>query len=128
MTQGDPRVLLVDDDPDTVGLYSLALRGSGLVVDVATTGAAALASARQAPPAVVVTDLNLPDVDGADLCASLRAESGDRLLGLIVLSGSSGVEVQDRARRAGATAVLTKPCLPTELERAIREALAASAG
>ncbi|RPJ77298.1 MAG: response regulator [Acidobacteria bacterium] len=120
------RVLIVDDDEDTLTLYSFALSASGLAVDRATTGAAALAAARSRPPAVVVTDLTLPDVDGIQLCTALRAAVGPGLLGLIVLSGTSDAEQRARARQAGATDVLVKPCLPDDLERVIRRALASA--
>ena len=125
MTPG-PRVLLVDDDADTLALYSLALTASGMTVDLATTGEAALAAARSSPPAVIVTDLTLPDVDGIELCPPLQAAAGPSLKGLIILSGSSDTDQHERARQAGATAVLTKPCLPEDLERFIRAALEGS--
>ena len=120
------RVLIVDDDLDTLTLYSFALSASGLHVDQAKTGAEALAAVRSARPAVVVTDLTLPDVDGIELCRQLKAAAGPGLLGLIVLSGTSDAGQQERAWKAGATEVLVKPCLPTELERVIRDALASA--
>jgi CheY-like chemotaxis protein len=120
-------VLLVDDDIDTLVLYAVALGTSGLVVAQATTGAAALAAARATAPEVVVTDLTLPDMDGIELCAALRGAAGPGLSGLIVLSGSSDAEQQERARQAGAAEVITKPCLPADLERVIRK-VAASGG
>lgn len=120
------RVLIVDDDRDTLTLYTFALGDSGLLVDQATTGAEALAAARAHPPAVIVTDLTLPDVDGIELCRELRVAAGPGLSGLIVLSGTSDAGQHDRARRAGATEVLTKPCLPADLEGVIRAALSSA--
>jgi len=120
------RVLIVDDDRDTLTLYAFALGESGLVVDQATTGAEAVAAARANPPAVIVTDLTLPDVDGIELCGELRVAAGPGLSGLIVLSGSSDAAQHERARRAGASEVLTKPCLPADLEGVIRAALSSA--
>ena len=120
------RVLIVDDDRDTLTLYAFALSESGLLVDQATTGAEALAAARANPPAVIVTDLTLPDVDGVDLCGKLRAAAGSGLSGLIVLSGTSDAAQHERARKAGASEVLTKPCLPGDLEHVIRAALSSA--
>lgn len=128
MTQAPGRVLIVDDDADTLALYGLALRASGLVVEQATTGGQALETARARPPEVVVTDLTLPDIDGIDLCAALRNSLGPTLAGLIVLSGTSDPDQHERARQAGATDVLTKPCLPGDLEQVIRRALSTQRG
>jgi CheY-like chemotaxis protein len=123
MTNVPARLLIVDDDVDTLALYTLALDGTGLVVSQAATGREALEAVRANSPEVVVTDLTLPDIDGIELCAALRSAAGPGLAGLIVLSGTSDPDQHARARRAGATEVLTKPCLPSDLERAIRKAL-----
>lgn len=118
-----PRVLLVDDDHDTLDLYSLFLSSRGFEVDQVSSGRGALESVHHRPPQVIVTDLNLPDVEGAKLCSTLRAAGGTALAGLIVLSGSADDRVLSDARAAGATVLLAKPCLPDALEATIRRVL-----
>ena len=110
------RVLLVDDDHDTLELYSDFLRFSGLHVWTAATVPAALTSAREHHPDVVVTDISLPGEDGWTLCRSLRADERTRACGVIALTGwVHDTRLTARAREAGVDLVLTKPCLPDAL-------------
>jgi DNA-binding response OmpR family regulator len=109
-------VLLVDDDQDTLQLYSEFLRLSGFCVWTAPTTPAALLSAREHHPDVVVTDITLPGQDGWALCRLLRADATTRDCGLIALTGwVHDAQLSLRAREAGVDLVLTKPCLPDSL-------------
>ena len=111
-----PSVLLVDDDQDTLQLYSTFLRFSGLQVWTAADTNAALTSARNHHPDVVVTDIALPGADGWMLCRQLRADPGTRACGVIALTGwVYDAELSVRAKEAGVDLVLTKPCLPDAL-------------
>jgi two-component system phosphate regulon response regulator PhoB len=91
-------VLIVDDERDLRTLLDFNLRQAGWQTAEASTGAEALARARSLNPAVIVLDLNLPDVSGTDVCRVLKADpqtagipvlmltargsEGDRILGL----------------------------------------------
>jgi CheY-like chemotaxis protein len=109
-------VLLVDDDQDTLQLYSQFLRYSGLRVWTAGTSRDALSSAREHHPDVVVTDITLPGEDGWTLCRELRADAGTRACGVIALTGwVHDAQLSARADAAGVDLVLTKPCLPDAL-------------
>jgi CheY-like chemotaxis protein len=109
-------VLLVDDDQDTLQLYSQFLRYSGLRVWTAGTSRDALSSAREHHPDVVVTDITLPGGDGWSLCRELRADVGTRACGVIALTGwVHDSQLSARADEAGVDVVLTKPCLPDAL-------------
>ncbi len=111
-----PSVLLVDDDHDTLQLYSACLRFSGLQVWTAPNASAALSSARKHHPDVVVTDIGLPGADGWSLCRQLRADPGTHACGVIALTGwVYDAELSARAREAAVDLVLTKPCLPDVL-------------
>ena len=111
-----PSVLIVDDDQDTLQLYSTFLRFSGLRVWTAANATAALSRARDHRPDVVVTDIGLPGADGWMLCRQLRGDPGTRACGLIALTGwVYDAELAARAREAGVDVVLTKPCLPDAL-------------
>jgi CheY-like chemotaxis protein len=110
------RVLLVDDDEDTLLLYSEFLRFSGLDVWTAETAPAALSSAREHRPDVVVTDISLPGDDGWTLCRMLRADAQTQACGVIALTGwVHDSELTARAAAAGIDIVITKPCLPDAL-------------
>lgn len=109
-------VLLVDDDQDTLQMYSEFLRFSGLRVWTAVATSTALSSAREHLPDVVVTDISLPDNDGWTLCHLLRTDAATRDCGVIALTGwVHDNQLSDRAREAGVDLVLTKPCLPDAL-------------
>ncbi len=117
-------VVIVEDDLDTLDLYSLSLRAAGYDVRPARTGGDALELMRQVRPKIVVTDLTLPDLAGVPLCLAITEAGRTELEALIVVSGSADQDLLSRVRAAGAREVLVKPCLPTELEAAIRRALA----
>ena len=111
-----PSVLLVDDDQDTLQLYSAFLRYSGLHVWTAPNTSTALSTARKHHPDVVVTDIGLPGADGWSLCRQLRDSPGAHACGVIALTGwVYDAELSARAREAGVDLVLTKPCLPDAL-------------
>ena len=68
------RVLVVDDEPSIVDAVATSLRYEGFDVDEAATGRAALASAQNAPPDMIVLDIMLPDLDGLEVTRRLRAD------------------------------------------------------
>ncbi len=71
MTQ--PQVLVVEDDPELREILRRALERDGLAVTARGTGGDGLRAAERHPPDVVVLDVGLPDADGRDVCAALRA-------------------------------------------------------
>ena len=118
-----PRILVVDDESHVREGLERLLRQSGYVVDTATDGKEALVVASERPPEVVITDLNMPVMDGVQLCAKLR--ESDRELPVIFATGIGEVPSAVTAMRAGATDYLVKPvdfdALVVAIERA-REA------
>ena len=121
-----PLVLLAEDDHDSREMYVFALELAGFRTAQAGTGAEALARAAELAPDVIVTDLNLPGVDGYQLCARLKADPRTAHTPLLALTGSSLSEDVERARAAGCMRVLVKPFPPDHLGREITDALAAS--
>jgi DNA-binding response OmpR family regulator len=117
-------VVIVEDDADTLDLYAMSLEAAGFDVRPARNAGDALDLVRALRPRVVVTDLTLPDLAGVRLCEALSEAGRADLDALIVVSGSADEEVLSGVRAAGAREVLAKPCLPAELEAAIRRALA----
>jgi two-component system OmpR family response regulator len=71
----NPRVLIVDDEPNIRDLVSVALRFHGFDVSEAATGTDALARARAYRPDLIVLDIMLPDLDGFEVCRRLRADA-----------------------------------------------------
>jgi two-component system cell cycle response regulator DivK len=119
---GIPQLLLfVDPDADTFDLYRQFLVPRRYIVEHATDGREALAKALTDPPDLVVTESSVPGLDGITLCELLRSDPATRLLPIIVLTAEARPSLDEAARRAGATRVLTKPCLPDALWRELQD-------
>jgi signal transduction histidine kinase/CheY-like chemotaxis protein len=112
------RVLLVDDNEDAAAGTASLLRQIGHTVDVAHDAAGALAAARMHPPEVAILDIGLPDMDGYELAARLRAQAGGATMRLVALTGYGQQADIDRAARAGFDLHLTKPATLDDLGRA----------
>ena len=108
-----PMILIVEDHSDTRAMYVEFLRHY-YRVEEAATAAEALDIARRRPPALLVTDLSLPGMDGLDLIEALRREGLDHVR-TICLSGYGRHLHEERARRVGCDLMLVKPCLPDVL-------------
>lgn len=106
------RVLVVDDNDLQREVVADVLESEGYAVQVAATGAEALASARAAPPDVLVLDLMLPDTDGASVLAALRELPALHALRVIVATGVHSTSVK---RLLGADVALFKPFAMGEL-------------
>ena len=100
-------VLVVEDDESARSALEKALRDDGFSVSTAPDGVDALAEATRAPPDVVLTDLQMPRMDGVELCQSLHAIDPD--LPVIVLTASSEMQSVVGCLRAGAEDYLVKP-------------------
>jgi len=120
------RALIVDADADTRDLYETCLVPRHYVVEHAIDGQDALARALNHPPDILVTELLLSGIAGYCLCAVLRAARDPRLARIVVLTAEARPATLERARRAGADVVLTKPCLPDVLLMQMERAAAAS--
>ena len=116
-----PRVLLVEDDSDGRRLYAFWLTEAGFTVKEAHNGFQALERAFDHVPDVVVTDLNIPGIDGFELTRRLKLDPRTRQVPVIAVTGYAAFQADpERARRAGCDVVLEKPCSPDDLEAAIR--------
>lgn len=118
MPQDAPRVLVVDDDPDVALLVKTVLqRRAGCEVLTATDGSAAVETLADFTPDVVVTDIEMPGLDGLELLAELRRK--DPLVPVIVMTAHVSVEYAVSALRAQADEFLTKPLDNVRLVEAV---------
>jgi DNA-binding response OmpR family regulator len=106
------RILVVEDDPRTSAAVALYLRHGGYDVATAASGLAALDEAARTPPDLVVLDLMLPEVDGLEVCRTLRSR-GD--VPIIMLTARSTEDDKLRGLESGADDYVTKPFSPREL-------------
>jgi DNA-binding NtrC family response regulator len=115
------RVLIVDDDAETLELLTEILRKEGYAVATAGEGEAALALAAREQPDVVITDLNMPRMDGLALLAELRTRHHDTLVILLTAYGSLKTAVD--GIKAGAFDYISKPFIVEEIRLVARRAL-----
>jgi signal transduction histidine kinase/CheY-like chemotaxis protein/streptogramin lyase len=109
------RVLLVEDHPDVAAALSGLLRSWGCQVEHAAHALAALAEVARSPFDVALLDVDLPGVDGIELCRLLAGRVGRR----IVLTARVDPGTDEAAQAAGAERVLTKPADPARLRAAL---------
>jgi DNA-binding response OmpR family regulator len=109
------RVLIVDDDPDIQRLVSYNLSQAGFHVTAASSGRTALEAVHDQLPDLIVLDLMLPDIDGMEVCRTLRQRDDSRRIPIIMLT-ARGEEI-DRVVgfELGADDYVMKPFSPREL-------------
>lgn len=113
-------VLVVDDDVKTVELVKVYLNRDGYQVLTAYDGVEALRVARESDPDLVVLDLMLPDVDGLEVCRTLRHESD---VPIIMLTARTTDQDKLTGLDSGADDYVTKPFSPKELAARVRAVL-----
>ena len=114
------RILVVDDEPNIIATVAPLLRARGYDVFSAMTGRAALEAVERDKPDLMVLDLGLPDLDGAEVCRRVRETAG---IPILVLSARGAEGDKVRALDAGADDYVTKPFGTEELLARIRAAL-----
>lgn len=102
-------VLAIDDSRTMRNLLSAALGRVGYDVDLAEDGSDGLDRFANSDPDVVITDINMPNLDGFGFIEAARKLTRDRLVPILVLTTESAPELRARARAAGATGWIVKP-------------------
>jgi two-component system, chemotaxis family, chemotaxis protein CheY len=114
------KILAVDDSPSMRMLLRSALSAQGFDVSEAEDGLAALEWLESNSPNLLITDINMPRMDGFGLIEAVRAQSRFRDMPILVLTTESSDEKKAIARRAGATGWIVKPFDTEKLAAAIR--------
>ncbi|MCL4445308.1 MAG: response regulator transcription factor [Actinobacteria bacterium] len=114
-------VLVVDDDAAVLGAIDRALRLEGYSVTCASTGSEALESLALSPPDAIVLDLQLPDIDGLEVCRRLRAADNDTPV--LMLTARDAIDDRVLGLDAGADDYLVKPFALAELVARLRALL-----
>ena len=118
-----PKILVVDDEPEAVELLEFNLRQAGYVVSTAGDGAEALKRARTQTPDMIVLDVMLPEMDGFEICKSLRLDSSTAKIPIIMLTAKAAEIDRVLGLELGADDYLTKPFSPRELLLRIKKIL-----
>jgi two-component system chemotaxis response regulator CheY len=111
--------MIVDDSRTVRSLVREALEVDHHQVVEATDGVAALAALETASADMVITDVNMPEMDGLKLVRALRERPRYRFTPILVLTTEGGAEMKQRGREAGATGWLVKPFKPDQLRQTV---------
>jgi putative two-component system response regulator len=120
MTESRGIVLAVDDDPGALSALADALGTLGFQVLQAADGATALELARERLPDVVLLDVQMPGMDGFEVCRQLKSDPRLLLVPVVFLTGHGSRRARLEGLEAGATDFLNKPCDLVELEVRVR--------
>ena len=119
------RILSVDDSVSIRQTVKLTLSAAGYEVVEASDGAEGLATAKATPVDMVITDLNMPKLDGLALTAELRKLPAYRGVPIILLTTESTPEMKASGKNAGATGWITKPFKQDQLVSVVKKVLGA---
>ncbi|MCD9045702.1 MULTISPECIES: response regulator [unclassified Luteimonas] len=114
------RILVVDDSASMRQMVSFALTSAGYAVEEAEDGQVALGRARGARFNAVITDVNMPNMDGISLIRELRQLPDYKFTPLLMLTTESSADKKADGRAAGATGWLVKPFDPDQLVATVR--------
>jgi CheY-like chemotaxis protein len=121
------KILVVDDEVLLRTMTCDALEAAGYTVLAASSGEEALRLAKAERPACILLDVMMPNLDGYDTCAALKADSETASIPVIMISATTDLRVVDHAETVGAAAVLPKPVPMEQLQHAVALALASPA-
>ncbi len=110
------RVLVVEDNLDSVHTMAMLIKAMGHEVQFAINGFAAIEMARKFRPDIILLDIGLPDYEGDDIARQLKWEPGLERTRIIAISGRAGDEPRRRALEAGCEEFCVKPLDPVVLE------------
>lgn len=118
-----PLVLVVDDVDHGREIFAEYLEYRGFRVATAADGLEAIEKAFELRPDVILMDLSLPGIDGWEATRRLKADDRTRETPIIALTAHALASAHEKAREVGCNAVVTKPCLPKDLEQEVRRQL-----
>lgn len=117
------RILAVDDSPSMREMVNITLSGAGFDVTQAANGEEALSAARAQSFDLVLSDVNMPRMDGICLIRALRAEAAYRHTPILMLTTESSADSKREGKAAGATGWIVKPFDPEQLVATMQRVL-----
>lgn len=117
------RILAVDDSASMRQMVSFTLKQAGFDVTDAKDGAEALEIAKSTSFDVVISDVNMPVMDGITLIRELRQLSAYRFIPILMLTTESGIDKKSEGKNAGATGWIVKPFNPDQLLAVVKKVI-----
>ena len=117
------KILIVDDDIDSLKLIGLMLQRNNYEVIVANSGSQALAKAEAEIPDLIILDVMMPDMNGYDVCRRLRNIESTKAIPIIMFTAKTLIDDKVAGFEAGADDYLTKPTHPAELASRVKAIL-----
>lgn len=118
------KILAVDDSTSMRQMVSFTLKGAGHEVLEACDGREALSVAQSKPGIdLVISDINMPNMDGISLIKQLRGISAFKFVPILMLTTESGLDKKNEGKSAGATGWIVKPFNPDQLLATIAKVL-----
>jgi two-component system cell cycle response regulator DivK len=119
----NPLILVADDDMDNRAIMAATLSAAGFRVALAVDGIQAVAEARRQQPDLILMDMSMPVLDGYAATRQLKADAALAEVPVLALTAFALAGDEAKARAAGCDGYLTKPCLPCEVVRRVKETL-----
>ena len=120
-------ILIIDDSPLTLKLVRLLLQSEGYVIRTASGGNEGLSILLTFKPKLVITDIQMPGIDGLEVTRRIRASPDTRGIVVLALSASAMKGDEEKALSAGCDGYITKPITNQKMLSYIREYLDRSA-
>jgi CheY-like chemotaxis protein len=121
------KILIIDDDVDTLRLVGLMLQRQGYEISAASNGSQGLAKALEERPDLILLDVMMPDMDGYEVSRRLRKNPVTVNVPILMFTAKTQLDDKVTGFEVGADDYLTKPTHPTELQAHVRALLARSA-
>ena len=114
-TDTKPRILVIEDHASTSKILRLILTRSGFDVEITGNGEEGLQVAQKENFDLILSDVDLPGINGFEICRQLKQDTRLREIPIIMMSGRLAEEYQSKAFKSGAADYLSKPFAPSEL-------------
>jgi two-component system chemotaxis response regulator CheY len=118
------KIMTVDDSPTIRQMLGMALKGAGYEVVEAENGKDALSKLESEKVSMLITDLNMPEMNGIDLIRSVRQSPGLRFLPIIMLTTETQEAKRQAGKAAGASGWIVKPFKPEQLLKVVQMVMA----
>jgi two-component system chemotaxis response regulator CheY len=119
------KILIVEDSRSMRRIVRSALEQDGYQVAESEDGRQALTALGEVTPHLIITDVNMPEVDGISLVREIRRLPAFRFTPVLILTTEAGDDIRESGRAAGATGWIVKPFDPEQLRQVVAQVLGA---